>query len=248
MIHQFGEIRTQQDISGISIAVCSAQAVLTAGFRAIAGTFSDFRVVAEWDDFTAVRKYVGKVAPDVLLMETTADITLDALAEVKKLAPSTAVVLWVDGISLEFIYQALGNGVRGVLRKNCTVREYEQCMRQVATGELHIEQSVSMRLLRTRQITLAPRQRVLMGLVAQGLRNKEIAWQMGITEGTVKVYLSHLFDRLGVSDRMELALLALKNTVADQSSAADRAASVRAGKSDFCVPLRMSAEVPVHTS
>jgi hypothetical protein len=61
-----------------------------------------------------------------------------------------------------------------------------------------------------------------MGLLAQGLRNKEIAWSMGISEGTVKVYLSRLFTKVGASDRFELALLALRNVVAGGASVPER--------------------------
>jgi len=152
-------------------------------------------------------------------------VTLKALQEIQISSPNAAIVLWVDNISPEFASQAIGIGIKGILRRNSSVELYERCLRSTAAGDLWLEQELSCSLLSSRRVSLAPRQRVLMHFVAQGLRNKEIAWKMGITEGTVKVYLSHLFDRLGVSDRYELALLALKNLSADQSGAADWVAS-----------------------
>ena len=234
--------RTNNYISK-TVSICSPHAILIAGFRAITRSFEGFEVVSEWQSAAELRESLPVLKAEVLIVETTSDVTLDILGEIARVRPEISLVLWVDGISLEFVYQALNLGIRGILRKNSTVDQYEECLRQMAKGELYIEQSVSHRLLRTRQIALSPRQRVLMGLVAQGLRNKEIAWQMGITEGTVKVYLSHLFDRLGVSDRMELALLALRNTVADQTNASETRDSVRAGKSDFFVPALMTSEL-----
>jgi Bacterial regulatory proteins, luxR family len=74
------------------------------------------------------------------------------------------------------------------------------------------------------------------GLVAQGLSNKEIAWSLGITEGTVKVYLSKLFDKVGVADRLELALLALKNFTANNAEAGNLP---RSFDGDKVMPLNM---------
>lgn len=77
---------------------------------------------------------------------------------------------------------------RGILGDDSPAHEIISCVRAVALVEL-------------------------MTLISSGLRNKEIAWQMNITEGTVKVYLSRLFGKVGVSDRFELAILALRGAV-----------------------------------
>jgi DNA-binding CsgD family transcriptional regulator len=67
------------------------------------------------------------------------------------------------------------------------------------------------KLLVTRRVALSPRERQLLGLLPQGLKNKEIAYKLGIAEGAVKVYLTRLFRKVGVNDRFELALFTLKN-------------------------------------
>ncbi len=81
----------------------------------------------------------------------------------------------------------------------------------------------------SRQIQLSRRERQITGLVLEGLANKEIAWQLGLTPGTVKVYLSRLFDKVGVAGRYELALLALRNCTVDTRNAFSRPGDVATG-------------------
>jgi DNA-binding NarL/FixJ family response regulator len=95
-----------------------------------------------------------------------------------------------------------------------------KCLRKVAAGELWIEKNLSDQILSARRVLLSPRERQLATLLAQGLKNKEIAYALGITEGTVKVYLSRLFQKAGVADRFELALFALKNLGSTPSAGA----------------------------
>ena len=124
------------------------------------------------------------------------------------------MILWVDQISTEFASQVISAGVRGVLRKSMPVDTHLECFQKVAQGELGLEKILSDELLSSHRVVLTPRERQVMGLVAQGLRNKEIAYSLGVTEGTVKVYLSRLFQKVGASDRLDLALFALRNLAA----------------------------------
>ena len=158
--------------------------------------------------------------------------------------PGTAVVLWLDNANTEFISQAISLGVMGVLRKNSAIDLCLQCLRQVASGDLWVEHELNNKLLRTRTIRLTPRERQLMTMLAQGLRNKELAFRLGITEGTVKVYLSHLYEKVGATDRFELALLALKNLAMDQPTASKNLASVSISAVPGMMPGVLSFEDP----
>jgi DNA-binding NarL/FixJ family response regulator len=129
-----------------------------------------------------------------------------------------AVILWVDEVSAEFASQAISLGVRGLLRRSLPLDIQARCLERVAAGELWVEKTLSNKLLSTKRIALTPRERQLVVLVAQGLKNKEIAYTLGITEGTVKVYLCRLFGKTGANDRLELALFALKNLFVNQTS------------------------------
>ncbi len=126
---------------------------------------------------------------------------------------------------------------------NSSVESHKDCIRSVAAGKVWVDQDISQKLLQMDKIAITPRERQLMGLLAQGLRNKEIAWSLGIAEGTVKVYLSHLFTKVGVSDRLELALLALRNIATGHQVVSDRASAPAGDKAvPFSIPRLVSRE------
>jgi DNA-binding NarL/FixJ family response regulator len=150
-------------------------------------------------------------APDLILIDADAAVTLAYLAELKSLAPNSGLILWVDWISQEFVRDAIKSGVRGILRQNASADLCLECLTQVAAGQLWLEDEMNQKLLCAKAIRLSPRERQLVGLLTEGLRNKEIAVRMNITEGTAKAYLSRLFEKTGASDRFELAMFALKN-------------------------------------
>jgi DNA-binding NarL/FixJ family response regulator len=152
------------------------------------------------------------------VFEVTSSIDLDTLRKVITCHRDAAVILWVDEVSAEFASQAISLGVRGLLRRSLPLEMQARCLEKVAGGELWVEKTLSNKLLGTRRISLTPRERQLVVLVAQGLKNKEIGYTLGISEGTVKVYLCRLFAKTGVNDRLELALFALKNFFVSQTS------------------------------
>ena len=201
-----------------NLLLSSSHPMLTAGFRQVILTTDEFSLSIA-PDTSLLRTRPDAVFPDILLADMTGEITLDVLRQLRAKSPRTGIVLWIDNVSTEFISQAISIGVLGVLRKDSDAELILQCLHQVARGELWIENELSKKLLSTKKVKLTPRERQLMGLLAQGLKNKEMAYRLGITEGTVKVYLSHLYEKVGASDRFELALLALKNMATDQTQA-----------------------------
>ena len=126
-------------------------------------------------------------------------------------SPEAKVVLWLHEITPELAYQAIECGVRGILRKSLAPEMIVKCVRKVQEGELWFEKALTQTFLSGRTIKVSKREGELITLVTQGLKNKEIAAVMGITEGTVKVYLSRLFGKIGARDRFELALIGLRN-------------------------------------
>jgi DNA-binding NarL/FixJ family response regulator len=107
--------------------------------------------------------------------------------------------------------QAMSLGIRGVLRKTVPVETLVRCLTRVGDGELWFEKALTDSIMGARRYSLTRREGQLVALLSQGLKNKEIATALTISEGTVKVYLSRLFQKLGVKDRFELALYGLKN-------------------------------------
>jgi DNA-binding NarL/FixJ family response regulator len=147
----------------------------------------------------------------VVLLAVDTSVDWGLLNQLRRESPDTKVVLWLHEITPELAYQAIECGVRGILRKSLAPEMIVKCVRKVHAGELWLEKALTQTFLSGRTIKVSKREGELITLVTQGLKNKEIATVMGITEGTVKVYLSRLFGKIGARDRFELALIGLRN-------------------------------------
>ena len=188
--------------------------MLSAGLEVTLAASEGFRLAAACTDLKELVEQIQRKAATLILIELTSEVTLQALKEIQGMSRGIPIILWVDHVSTEFASQVIAAGVRGILRKTVTLEQHLDCFRKVAAGELGLEKGLSDELLSTERVTLTPRERQVMGLVAQGLRNKEIAYTIGVTEGTIKVYLSRLFQKVGANDRLDLALFALRNMAA----------------------------------
>lgn len=192
------------------IAVLSRHEILIAGFRAlIAGPAG--LTVFEYADPEQLRISLKAAAPRFVLIDAACCGTPSFLSEMKLLIPTSGLILWVDAVTSEFVRHAIGAGVSGVIRRDAPVALYRQCLEQVAAGQLWLENEMSQKLLSGKTVRLSPRERQLVSLLTQGLRNKEIAWRMKITEGTTKAYMTRLFEKTGAGDRFELAMYVLQN-------------------------------------
>jgi DNA-binding NarL/FixJ family response regulator len=185
--------------------------MLSAGLEAILAASEEFHFSGACTDLTQLASTIHREDAALVLIELTPEVTLQALKEIQGMSRGIPMILWVDHVSTEFASQVIAGGVRGILRKSMSLEQHLDWFRKVARGELGLEKSLSDELLSTQRVTLTPRERQVMGLVAQGLRNKEIAYTVGVTEGTIKVYLSRLFQKVGANDRLDLALFALRN-------------------------------------
>jgi DNA-binding NarL/FixJ family response regulator len=136
---------------------------------------------------------------------------LNGIRELQMIARSAHVVLWARELSTELAHQAVEMGVRGFLSTTASPVHFRECLQIAARGELWMESSLTMNLLNNRPVSLSKRQSELVGLLTQGLKNKEIGAALGISEGTVKAYLTTLYEKVGARDRFELALFGLKN-------------------------------------
>jgi two-component system nitrate/nitrite response regulator NarL len=227
----------------ISLSAYAVAPVAGIGLRAILDAEENFQVSGTFnilDELEAhlLDAHTRETPPNLLLLELSAKLNLTQLQRIASVDSRTAIILWFDIVSGEYLSQAMATGAQGVLSKNSSIATHLECLKTVADGYSWIDREANRKLLSTSRIALAPRERHVTGLIAQGLSNKEIAWSLGITEGTVKVYLSKLFDKVGVSDRFELALLALKNLSANQTAAAS---IPRSFNGDKVKPLTMPA-------
>ena len=176
------------------------QALLEPGIQVLAVSPSAGKLVALTEAFE----------PDILLLdELRAD--LSGLSAVSRRFPAVKIIAWINSDSPELSMQLMEAGAVALLQNNCAEQELIDCIDSVVKGEPFIPAGLQTAMWTSRRCKITPREGELMLRISQGLTNKEIAWQLKITEGTVKVYLSRLFTKLGVTDRYELALVTLRN-------------------------------------
>ena len=180
----------------------------------------DIVVRARCGDGVEALRAVREHRPDVLVLDIRMP-GMDGLAlirELKKEKLPTRVVLLTAALDEEEVLAAIRLGVKGVVLKEMAPRLLVQCVRTVHAGGDWLEkQSVRLaldKLLRreagTREVAriLTPREIEIVRMVAGGLRNKEIAAKLHVNEGTVKLHLHHIYEKLGVNSRVALTLYA----------------------------------------
>jgi two-component system nitrate/nitrite response regulator NarP len=148
--------------------------------------------------------------PDLVLLDITAGLTFGNLSDVHATFPECPVVLWADALPLDLVFRTLEFGVRGIVQRTAPPEQLADSLKKVANGEMQIGFGAARDATPlNRKVALTPREREIVGHLRQGLRNKQIAAEMNITEGTVKIYLFRLFHKLGVRNRFELASCAI---------------------------------------
>lgn len=195
----------------VRIVLYSDQPILSKGLETLIAGDPAFEFNGSCSNLAALKQRLANQKPDLAVLDLTVEITAVQLSELQALAPACKLILWSTGISGDFALQALTAGVRGVLRKTLPLEAHRQCLHRVAAGELWFEKTLTDSFRSARRVSLSPREGQLVNMLARGLKNKEISHELGITEGTVKVYLSHLFTKSGTRDRFDLALHGLKN-------------------------------------
>ena len=201
------------------VVALSDEPILIEGLRNLLVRMEDLNLSAVCPDHNLLFDYLQRGGcPDLFVVQVTSSITVSVLGRLKSMCGRAEIVLWVEDVEPEFCAQALGLGIRAFLPRSSALELYAECFRAVLAGGIWMPAELNRKLRSANEENLTPRQRQLAMLLVQGLKNKEIAWKMGITEGTVKVYLSHLFQKVGANDRFEFALLALKNMTPNQAA------------------------------
>jgi two-component system, NarL family, nitrate/nitrite response regulator NarL len=195
----------------VRVLLFTDEPVLAAGFTGVVSAVPGFETASVCHSVGELTEAVSKATPEVLLIDLTPDVTFGILTQLQRDFPNCRIVLWVRTISTELAYQAMELGVRGVLRKTLAPELLIKCLTKICEGELWFDKSLTASFLSAKMIALTRRESQLVALLSQGLKNKEIAATLQISEGTVKVYLSRLFQKVGVKDRFELALYGLRN-------------------------------------
>ena len=211
------------------ILLYSDEPVLSRGLESVLRQVEGFELLPSCTTVACLMEQLALGAPDLVLIDLTAEVTFGVLSDMKNALTRTKIVLWVNTISTELAFQAMGLGVRGILRKTLPTELQVKCLQKVHSGELWFEKALTDSFLCARRVALTQREGQLVSLLSQGLKNKEIATMLTISEGTVKVYLSRLFQKVGVKDRFELALFGLKNLTTGQLPVGEKGQRISPG-------------------
>jgi two-component system nitrate/nitrite response regulator NarL len=198
-----------------TVVVCDTQPVTAEGIRTVLAENPDLQFQQVADSLNSALDLARRVMPDVIVVDKTFGIQaiLEWLNEIRLVAPGIGVVIWGVSVTEAEALRFLQAGARGILRKTAVVSVVLSCLRTVAEKRSWMEDSVfrdSARSDRYPRSELTAREQQVLELVEQGFKNKEIAVDLGIRPGTVKIHLKHIFEKTGVRGRYGLALSGLK--------------------------------------
>jgi DNA-binding NarL/FixJ family response regulator len=201
----------------VRVVIVDDHAVLRAGLAQLLAAEPDLEVVGTASAGDEGVDLVRELRPDVVLMDLQMP-GVDGVAATRRIvAEELSDVLVLTSYSdAERIVGALDAGAMGYLLKDAEPEEVLAGIRAVARGESPINPRAARELLGARRsagptVDLTPRESEVLGLVRQGLANKQIARRLGISERTVKAHLTSTFQRIGVTDRTQTALWAERN-------------------------------------
>lgn len=194
--------------------------IVLGGLEQLLGGESDFLVVASCADGRAALEAALEHRPDVLLLDLRMPglAGVEVLAELSRRGSEVRTVLLTASIEPDEALEALGLGARGVVLKETAPEVLLECLRRVHEGGRWLEDEVLGAELGNRDTRsagipgageLSRRELEIVGLVGDGLRNREIGERLFISEGTVKVHLHNIFDKLGLDRRAALVRYAL---------------------------------------
>jgi DNA-binding NarL/FixJ family response regulator len=216
----------------IRVLLADDEAMIRVGVCTILATDPGLEVVAEAADGREAVELTLRHRPDIALLDIRMP-RLDGLAaaqELRRATPGTSLMMLTTFSEDEFIARALSLGVSGFVLKSGDPRELIAGVRAVAAGGAYLSPEVARRIItrlhvgdrlgreataRTRVKSLTDRERDVVGLVGAGLSNAEIAARLHVVEGTVKAHVSAVLARLGLKNRVQLAILAYEGGLLD---------------------------------
>jgi DNA-binding NarL/FixJ family response regulator len=210
----------------IRVILADSQAIYRVGMRKVFALEDDIRVVAQVETLANLYAALQRYPTDVVVLEGQLIAgTTDAIPELVKRAPDAKLIVQLVESDESNIVELYRRGVRGVVPRSISPDLLIKCVRKIAEGETWIDnQSISWVIEAYRaqasnltsprtQPKLSKKELAIISCITRGMRNKEIAYQIGTTEQVIKNYLRKVYDKLGVSDRLELALYCLHHQI-----------------------------------
>lgn len=215
--------------TAIPLAIVDDYPLLIAGVERFLASCQDIVVVAQCTRFPDLLAQVALKHPEIILLgcETSFDQLPKQLHAITEHDAEAKVIVFTGNQNLEFHEEALRNGARGVILKHCAPELIARSVRKVHRGGLCFDRTLTDRMLSTfvrpkhvslpteaaRISALTERETQIISRVSEGLRNKEIAYELHISNATVAHSLTAIYRKLGLADRTELLLYAHRNRI-----------------------------------
>jgi DNA-binding NarL/FixJ family response regulator len=210
----------------IRLVLVDDHSIVLDGLRRLFESQGDFQVIACCADGNAALDALRANVPDVLVLDLKMPkrTGLDVLKAMAAEGIRCPTVLLTAALNDDDVEEALRLGARGIVLKESEPEALLECVRKVRQGESWLDRETTSRLasreLRREQAVkeagkdLTPRELDIVRMISQGLRNRAIAERLSISEGTVKIHLHNIYDKLGVDGRLELMLFAQEKGLA----------------------------------
>ncbi len=212
------------------ILVADDHAIFRDGLRRLLEGSDDVSIVGEASNGNECIKMLAKLKPDILLLDLRMPEKdgLGVLEEINFDSMATRVIVLTAAEDDRDVVRAMRLGARGVVLKQSASDLLLKSIRKVSDGEIWLDNRMTAEVIdafkksseagqRREKPLLSDREKEIVQLVAQGFRNREIGEKLFISEQTVKNHLHNIFDKLGVSDRLELALYAIHHRLIEQA-------------------------------
>lgn len=223
----------------IRVIVADTQAIFRAGLRKIFALEDDIRVVGQAESLDQTVAAIQKFSADIVIFEAALSPNpADAVSDLLRQNASCRLVVVLQQPDQEMTLDLFRRGAHGIVSREVEPEVLVECLRKVALGEPWLESHAVawvMQAYRTPglrpagsrpKVSLTPKEALIVSCVTQGMKNKEIALRVGTTEQVVKNYLRKVYDKLGVADRLELALYCLSHRVLEGAAQAKPAQPV----------------------
>jgi len=195
------------------VVVCDTQPLAIEGIRSLLEQSEGLSFAGGITSLLGGMELVRTLKPDVMLLDRTfGDVGVSEVLAYLRSNPSVRVVVWGHGIGEPEALRMLQCGAKGVLRKTVSAASVIECLRAVCEGQTWMEEQIFGEEIRTvaGRSPLTAREQQVLELIEKGFRNREIATNLGIQTGTVKIHLKHIFEKTGIRGRYGLALTGLR--------------------------------------
>lgn len=208
----------------LKIILADSQAIFRAGAAKVLAVEDDFRIVAQCENTDRMMVALESFRANVLIFSTAMRVDIRQLVEAaKKIKTRLIIVIESSDNSAQYLQL----GISGVVFRNVSGASLVECVRKVSRGETWVQDAGAAAEATENDIVgarvrdrLTPKELRIVALIVQGFKNKEIATQLGTTEQVIKNYLRNVYDKIGVSDRLELALFTIHHRILNEAAAA----------------------------